>query len=374
MSVSVAVLGIHGFGRFHLQALASLEADGLAQVIGVADPRGRDGVEHLRPDVPCFSSLDQLLQHRVPDVVVIATPIHTHADLAIRALQAGSHVFLEKPTTSSLAAFNDVVNAASSAGKAVQVGFQSFGSQAIPAIGQILQGGEIGELTGIAGVGTWSRDRAYYHRSAWAGRRVMQGVWVVDGVVTNPLAHCVATALLADGSTRVEDVVDVEVDLYRAHDIEADDTSSVRVRTHRGTSLTFGLTLCAPEHTEPEIIVQGTAGTIRVGYTRDLMTITSEGERTIGFERTCLIRNLIEHINDPAVALLAGIEDTGAFMRVLEAVRTAPAPAPVNDDYVRWVGEGDTAHPVIEDIRAWCLRVATEHRLFRELGAPWIRS
>ncbi len=73
---------------------------------------------------------------------------------------------------------------------------------------------------------------------------------------------------------------------------------------------------------------------------------------------------------------------TGAFMRVLEAVRTAADPAPIGAEFVEWVDgvdigvgqgnpEGDTRHPVVHDVAAWCERAAREQRTFTELGAPW---
>src|SRR5690606_27807384 len=71
------------------------------------------------------------------------------------------------------------------------------------------------------------------------------------------------------------------------------------------------------------------------------------------------------------LTLLRPAEVTGAFMRVLEAVRTAPDPAPVDPAYVTWLGEGDESYPVIADIETWCARAAAEHKLFSELGAPW---
>ena len=81
----------------------------------------------------------------------------------------------------------------------------------------------------------------------------------MDGVLSNPFAHAVATALRVDGSTRVEDVLTVETDLFRANDINSDDTSTVRVTTRRGTTLLFAATLCSPVVDNPEVIVSGTS-------------------------------------------------------------------------------------------------------------------
>lgn len=374
--VTFAVLGIHGYGRNHLAELARLAPTGAVELVAVADPRGADGVDHLGEGVPCFVNLTELLANRVPDVVVLATPINTHAPLAIEAMRAGAHVLLEKPPAASLAEFEEMLAVAEETGRVVQIGFQSFGSHALPEIARLLAEGAIGEVTSIGGVGTWLRDLAYYARSRWAGRRELDGVPVVDGVVTNPLAHCVATALLIAGCRRADQVERVDVELLHAHDIEADDTSSVRVVTTEGQRLAFGLTLCAPTHPGPVVVIHGTEGEIRFEYTADVLHVRRSGEPETSEQlgRSSVVLNLVEHLGDPSVALLAPLVETGAFMRVLEAVRTAPDPAPVDPAYVEWLGEGDGRHPVIADIETWCARVAHEQKLFSELGAPWVSS
>ena len=111
----------------------------------------------------------------------------------------------------------------------------------------------IGPVIRLGAVGAWSRTVGYWTRSPWSGRRSVQGRAVVDGVVTNALAHAVATALAIAGCQRMEDVDSVETDLYRANAIESDDTSVVRIRTTDGRDVTCALTLSAPvqSNTEP---------------------------------------------------------------------------------------------------------------------------
>ena len=62
--------------------------------------------------------------------------------------------------------------------------------------GQVVAAGTLGEITGINARGSWLRDRAYYARAPWAGRRTLNGQRIADGVATNPLAHSIATALV----------------------------------------------------------------------------------------------------------------------------------------------------------------------------------
>src|SRR5439155_12100031 len=120
--------------------------------------------------------------------------------------------------------------------------------------------------------------------------------------------------------------------LYRANDIESDDTSVIRIRTAAGLPITCALTLCAVESVEPYITLQGSEGTAVFHYTEDRLTVSSAaGERHAGYSRVDLTENLLEHRRPQhptlAMPLISPLADSGAFMRVLEAIRTAEPPA-----------------------------------------------
>ena len=285
---TVAVVGIHGHGASHVRKVEDLQERGLATLTALVDPRPLDG------DVPWYPDLDTLLAEARPDVVVIATPIHTHLALASAALRAGCDVLLEKPTTASLAEHAELLAVVEQTGRLCQVGFQTFGSGAVDEVARIVATGELGEITGVGAVGTWVRTAAYYERARWAGRRTLDGVEVVDGVVTNPLAHAIATALLLAGARTAEDVTDVRLDLHRAHPIEADDTSAVVVETRAGIRVAAGLTLCAPERSPARVTVRGTLGTATLLYETDELEVSSpRGTRRIRCGRVDLLTQLL---------------------------------------------------------------------------------
>jgi predicted dehydrogenase len=197
---------------------------------------------------------------------------------------------------------------------------------------------------------------------------------VVDGVATNPLAHAVATALRIAGARTTADVASVETELYRANDIESDDTSVIRIRTASGMPITCALTICASESVEPYVTLQGSAGTAVFHYTEDRLTVTAaSGTTEETFGRDDLTENLLAHRNGE-VPLLSPLLDSGAFMLVLEAIRTAPLPTAIGGSHVRWEGDGEAAHAVVVDIEAALQRAGREHATFSELGLPWATS
>ena len=369
----VALVGVHGFGERHLANLARLEAAGTLELVAVADPNPPQPGS-IADSVAVFPDLDSLLAAQPGvDVAILATPIQTHAPLAIKALSAGMDVLVEKPPVASLAQFEQVLAAARANGRLVQVGFQSLGSHALPAISDLVAAGDIGTVLGISATGQWLRTKAYFQRSRWAGKRSLDGVDVVDGVATNALAHAVATGLHLAGARTLADVASVETDLYRANQTESDDTSVLRVRTTQGSTLLCALTLCAPEQLDPTVTVHGTLGDITLSYTRDELVIsTPDGERLESYGRTDLLENLLD-ARATGAPLLCALEDTGAFTTALEAIRTAPAPALIDPTYVVWEGEGDDAHPVVQGITDLIGRAVKAQATFAELGVPWAR-
>ncbi|NYV77776.1 gfo/Idh/MocA family oxidoreductase, partial [Streptomyces sp. UH6] len=219
----------------------------------------------------------------------------------------------------------------------------------------------------------WVRDAAYWGRAPWAGRRRLGTVDVVDGVLTNALAHAVSTALALADADRAEDVTGVETELLRANDIEADDTSCVRITTTRGVDVVVAATLCAERPGEPYVLVHGESGRITFWYKQDRVLVQRAGhgpeEHVHG--RTDLLENLLAHLAD-GTELLAPPARSGAFMRVLEAVRTAPDPLPLPPDAWHTAHDTPTPRRVVPGVDGLVAACADTLRLFSETGAaPW---
>src|SRR5829696_8390746 len=129
--VRVAVVGAMGYGVNHLRALRGLAADGRGVLTAAVDVRPLSGeAAELAEGALYHPDLASLLRADAPDIVAVATPIPTHAPLAIAAMRAGCDVLLEKPPTASFAEYVSLLEVARETGRACQVGFQSNGSDA----------------------------------------------------------------------------------------------------------------------------------------------------------------------------------------------------------------------------------------------------
>lgn len=389
----VVLAGARGHGARHLENIRRLQHAGLVRLVGVCELRPLTGEE-----LTGFGAVEQsadfagLLDSTGAAVAVICTPIPTHTGLALTAAARGVHVLLEKPPAPSYAEFRRMADGAAAAGTVVQIGFQSLGSHALPAIRRLIAEGAVGDVTGVGGAGAWVRDAAYFRRAPWAGRRRLAGTDVVDGVLTNPLAHAVSTALALADATEAEDVTAVETELFRAHAIESDDTSCVRVSTASGRRVTVAATLCAHTAGEPYVVVHGTRGRITFWYRQDRVEVRGAGAvpgrqrrdsdadsdsdaasgGTTLHGRTDLLENLVAHLAGRA-PLLVPPAATGAFMRVVEAVRTAPDPVELPERAWAAAPDDRAGRRVVHGVDGLVVLAADTLRLYSELGADWAR-
>jgi len=118
----VLVVGLGNMGLSHARAYAKLNGFELAGLCarGIA---ARDDLPAAWADVPRFSDYATALAELKPDVVSINTWPDTHAAFALRAIEAGAHVFIEKPLAETVAAAQRVVDAAVAHRRKLVVGY-----------------------------------------------------------------------------------------------------------------------------------------------------------------------------------------------------------------------------------------------------------
>ena len=98
------------------------------------------------PSARTSTAFDDLLNDDALDAVVIATPVPTHADLAMRVLAAGKHCFVEKPLARSEEEALAVLKAAEAADRVLLVGHLLEYHPGVQKLAEIVRSGELGEL------------------------------------------------------------------------------------------------------------------------------------------------------------------------------------------------------------------------------------
>ncbi len=97
------------------------------------------------PGARCSGELGELLDDPVLDAVAIATPVSTHAELAVRVLRAGKHCFVEKPLAQSVADAQRAVDAAASSGRVLMVGHLLEYHPGVHKLRELAGSGELGD-------------------------------------------------------------------------------------------------------------------------------------------------------------------------------------------------------------------------------------
>lgn len=152
-----AVAGTGHRARMYVEAALSEHAD-VAELVAWCDTnatrmdyydeivaRGGGGpVAHYGPD-----ALEAMIDRERVDVLIVATPDHTHAELVSRALEAGADVVVEKPLTTTAEGCRRITEAISRTGRDVVMTFNYRYSPRNSALKEVITSGEIGTVTSV---------------------------------------------------------------------------------------------------------------------------------------------------------------------------------------------------------------------------------
>jgi predicted dehydrogenase len=140
----VAVVGLGYWGPNLARNFAAIPGCELAYACDASDA-ARTRVASMFPSTRLTADLDELLGDPELDAVALATPVPTHADLAVRVLGAGKHCFVEKPLAQSVPDAERVVAAAKAAGRVLMVGHLLEYHPGVRKLKELADSGELGE-------------------------------------------------------------------------------------------------------------------------------------------------------------------------------------------------------------------------------------
>src|SRR5580704_14697647 len=147
--LNFAVIGLNGRAYAHLSALqANRSAARISHVCDVDGNILRKFADRVQQEMDETAATDKdfrrILEQKDVDAVTIATPDHWHAPMAIAALQAGKHVYVEKPCSHNAAEGEMLVRAQQKYRKLVQMGTQQRSSPHTIEIVEKIHAGIIG--------------------------------------------------------------------------------------------------------------------------------------------------------------------------------------------------------------------------------------
>jgi predicted dehydrogenase len=148
--VSIGVVGLGYWGPNLARNFGALPG---AELRWCCDERAavRERLALRHPGTRFTADLDDLLGDPALDAVVLATPVPTHAALAVRVLEAGKHCFVEKPLAQSAADAERACEAARASGRILMVGHLLQYHPGVNKLKEIADSGELGSIHYIYG-------------------------------------------------------------------------------------------------------------------------------------------------------------------------------------------------------------------------------
>ena len=141
-------IAVIGYGYWGPNLVRNFSLATSAAVVAVCDQRAErlDTVHKLYPAIATYTNVDEMLVDPAVDAVAIATPVNTHFPLAMKALEAGKHVFVEKPFTSTSEQGELLVSLADDKQLTLMVDHTFIYTSAVRKIHELIRSGSLGEL------------------------------------------------------------------------------------------------------------------------------------------------------------------------------------------------------------------------------------
>jgi myo-inositol 2-dehydrogenase / D-chiro-inositol 1-dehydrogenase len=150
-------IGVIGCGRVaverHLPVLRALDDASLVALADVNETRLHETARRFEVE-QCFTDYRALLDRADVDAVAILTPPLVHAELGCEALDAGKHVFIEKPLATNLADCKRLQSRAERSSRRVMVGFNMRWHRLVLRAREIISSGALGRIKGVSSLYT----------------------------------------------------------------------------------------------------------------------------------------------------------------------------------------------------------------------------
>ena len=144
--VNIAVIAVGGRGGPNLQGVAGENVVALCDV----DRRPLDSAARKFPKARTYTDYRELLdKEKTLDAVVISTPDHMHAPIALRAMKQGLHCYCEKPLTRTVFEAHEMARVAAEKKLVTHMGTPGRGSESTVRLVEIIRSGAIGDVTEV---------------------------------------------------------------------------------------------------------------------------------------------------------------------------------------------------------------------------------
>ncbi len=255
--IRFAVVGCGHIGKRHAEMIV-LNAD--AELVALCDTREERTVGIEKYQVPFYQSLeDMLAQQQDIDVLCIATPNGHHAAQAVKALDKGIHVVVEKPIALTKADAEKVIYTALHRSRHVFAVMQNRYSPPSAWLKRMVEEGKLGRINMVQINCYWNRDDRYYVADTWHGKKELDG-----GTLFTQFSHFIDIMYWLFGD--ISDIRSRLVDFNHQELTDFEDSGIISFRfVNGGMGVINFSTSCWDKNFESSVTVLGEYGTIKVG-------------------------------------------------------------------------------------------------------------
>jgi UDP-N-acetyl-2-amino-2-deoxyglucuronate dehydrogenase len=252
MAMHIGLIGGGNISATHALAARAIHGAEVTAIFGTnTDNVGRLCREH---DAKSYMELEEFLDHRPMDMVIIGSPSGLHASHGIAAAKRGLHVLTEKPIDISTERAHGLIQAAEESRVKLGVIFQDRVKPEIKQLKQWVSSGALGNPILADARVKWYRPPEYYGNSRWRGTLALDG----GGALINQGIHTVDLLLWLLGK-----VVNVQARTTTAlHNIEAEDTAVAILEFASGALGTLEATTAAYPGYARRVEITGSEGTL----------------------------------------------------------------------------------------------------------------
>ncbi len=288
-----------------------------------------------------YTDYVEMLDKEKPELVAIATESGKHAQIALKCINYGANVIIEKPIALSIADANAIINTAKEKGVLVCANHQNRFNKSVQYIRKALEEGRFGKLSHGAAHVRWNRGKGYYKQAPW------RGTWAQDGgCLMNQCIHNIDLLRWMMGND-VEEVMAYTDQLEHPY-LEAEDLGMALIKFSNGSyGLVEGTTNVYPRNLEETLYLFGEKGTAKAAGTSDNIieewcfadglddpeyvkaTYGDNPPNVYGFGHTPLYADVIDAINTGRKPYVDGEDGKRALELVLAIYKSAAEHRPV---------------------------------------------
>lgn len=267
--VRIGIAGVGGYGAYYMEFLLNNPYNRKFCLVGVVDPYVKQSKyedEIMRRNIPVYDTIEEFYEENKVDLMIISTPIHLHKPQSQIAIENGSVVLCEKPTSALLSDVMLMQEMKNLHQKEIFIGFQLSFTNPILNLKRDLMSEKYGKVIKAKTMVLWERGLDYYARgSGWAGKiKTADGVAIYDSVASNATAHYLHNLLFLLGETIDCAVMpkDINSKCYRVNNIETFDTCVIDLTTQRDQEILFVVSHATKGNVEPKFKIECENATI----------------------------------------------------------------------------------------------------------------